>query len=43
MSGWAFAQLRAFVAYKAKRAGVAVRLVDPRTLVAKASRREGTP
>jgi len=29
MKGWAFAQLRAFVAYKALRAGVPVVLVDP--------------
>src|SRR5262249_28001939 len=30
MSGWAFAQLRFFVEYKAQRAGIPVIVVDPR-------------
>lgn len=30
LHSWAFGQLRAFVTYKAQRAGVAVHLVDPR-------------
>jgi putative transposase len=30
MSGWSFAQLRAFIAYKAQYNGVEVRIVDPR-------------
>ncbi len=30
MSGWSFAQLRAFIAYKAELNGVDVRIVDPR-------------
>jgi IS605 OrfB family transposase len=30
MAGWAFAQLRSFVEYKAQRAGVPVALVDPK-------------
>jgi len=32
LSSWSFGQLRSFVAYKARRAGVALTLVDPRNI-----------